>query len=85
MGCLQKVTWIVTCGLDPLIWGWVKEKINFHDWKLRWQIMFGVFLAVILTEITVFCCAVFSVKVLLLKTEVLIPRYLEANYLNFIT
>ena len=42
--------------------------------------MFGVFLAVIMTEITVFLCAVFSVKVLLLKTEVLIPLYLEANY-----
>ena len=47
--------------------------------------MFGVFLAVIFTEITVFLCAVYSVKVLLLKTEVLIPRYLESHNLNFIT
>ena len=47
--------------------------------------MFGVFLAVIFTEITVFLCAVYSFKVLLLKTEFLIPKYLEAHNLNFIT
>ena len=47
--------------------------------------MFGVFLGVIFTEVTVFLCAVYSVKVLLLKTEVLIPRYLESHNFNFIT
>ena len=38
--------------------------------------MFGVFLAVIFSEITVYLTAFYSIKVLLLKTQFLEPLYL---------
>ena len=45
MGCFNKLFSILTCGLGPYIWIRIKNKIKFHQWHLRSQILFGVFLA----------------------------------------